>query len=34
MKFSWTQYRDTDSYSDADSIKHDFDLANEILTDY
>ena len=28
-KFSWTQYRDTDSYSDADSIKHDFDLTNE-----
>ena len=33
-KFSWTQIRDTDSYSDTDLTKHDFDLSNQTLNDY
>ena len=34
LKFSWTQIRDTDSYPDTDSTKHDFDLSNQTLNDY
>ena len=32
--FSWTEIRDTDSYSDTDSNKHDFHLSNLTLNDY
>ena len=32
-KFSWTQIRDTDSYSDTDSTKLDFDLSNQTLNE-
>lgn len=32
-KSSWTQIRDTDLYSETDSIKHDFDLNNQTLND-
>ena len=34
MKISWTHIQDTDSYSDADSTKHDFDPSNKTLNDY
>ena len=33
-KFSRKQIRDTDSYSDTDSTKHDFDFSNQTLNDY
>ena len=33
-KFSQTQIRDTDSYSDIDSTKHSFGLNNQTLYDY
>ena len=33
-KFSWTHIQDADSYSDADSTKHDFDPSKKTLNDY
>ena len=33
-KFSWPQIRNTNSYPNTDSIEHDSDFSNQIITDY